>query len=374
MKKFISFLLIFTNLLFLDLHYCSAAFKNLLSNDKNFSDYVEVNPNTISLGSITREDKISFNFKVTALGDIPSLRIRNNGYSFILIEGRSELYIDWRKGPSYTVNCELDPRALQSGSHEFSLYLVCSALFDSISATLPISLFVKKNSAKLNTSIQAIDFGLVKDDTSETKKVLVKNIGEEVLEVDISVDNDWIDISDYSFFLDYNQEKTINVSAIKNPPDIRGSFTGFIQIKSNGGNKKIQINAVFVKEVIIKLNIGSKVGYIDYQKVLLDVAPEIYKSRTIVPLRFIGEAFGANVEWYPSTNKIDIYYPLKDITISLQINNYKAKVGNKSVSLEVPPLIKNGRTLVPIRFIGEAFGANVEWDPKTQSITLILAY
>jgi len=373
MKKIFTFLLLsmflfsFSHLFSIPLAYCS----------DDFDDYYKVTPKSFSFGIVSKEDIITFSFTIEALMDPPfPISYENNGYDFITIDGKKNGLESFEKGIKHTANCELNPKNLQSGNHEFSIRLLSTSVMHNfhVSLEIPITLTIKPSPAKLYVSISSLDFGMVKEEISETKKVLVKNDGEEVLKVDLSVDNDWIEISDYSIFLDKNQGKTISVNVTKNPPEIRGAFTGFLSVKSNGGTKKIQINAVFVKEVVIKLNIGSRTAYIDYKKITLDAPPEIYKSRTIVPLRFIGEAFGAEVEWEASTSTIDIYFPLKQINIRLRIGNNYAEIDNKRVNLEIPPIIKNGRTLVPIRFIVEAFGANVDWNAKTQGITITLAF
>lgn len=57
--------------------------------------------------------------------------------------------------------------------------------------------------------------------------------------------------------------------------------------------------------------------------------------------------------------------------IKMQVGNFKATVDGKTVTMDVAPKIENQRTLVPLRFIAEAFGAEVDWDPKTQRITIV---
>lgn len=57
--------------------------------------------------------------------------------------------------------------------------------------------------------------------------------------------------------------------------------------------------------------------------------------------------------------------------IKMQVGNFKATVDGKTVTMDVAPKIENQRTLVPLRFIAEAFGAEVDWDPKTQGITIV---
>lgn len=88
---------------------------------------------------------------------------------------------------------------------------------------------------------------------------------------------------------------------------------------------------------------------------------------TLVPLRVITEAFGAQVDWEGETQTITLKYP--DVNIVLQIGNIVAKVNDHSETLlEAPALSQNGVTMVPLRFISETFGATVGYDNDTQAI------
>ena len=130
--------------------------------------------------------------------------------------------------------------------------------------------------------------------------------------------------------------------------------------------------------IIIELWIGKKTAVVDGKTVILDVPPQIVRSRTVVPLRFIAEAFKAKVE-YESISRT-IYIEFGETEIVLEIDNVEAtmlvridgKMVMKIVILDAPPFIQNGRTLVPVRFIAEAFGARVDWDSKQQKITISL--
>jgi hypothetical protein len=62
----------------------------------------------------------------------------------------------------------------------------------------------------------------------------------------------------------------------------------------------------------------------------------------------------------------------QNIIVKLQVGSKNAKINEKSVVLDAPPIVQNGRTLVPLRFIGEAFGAKIDWEASTRSITLTL--
>ena len=126
-----------------------------------------------------------------------------------------------------------------------------------------------------------------------------------------------------------------------------------------------------VNETVITLQIGSKEAYIGDKSTELDAAPIIENGTTLVPLRFISEAFGANVEWNGALKVITITYKMH--TIQLQINSDVVLVDNAVQKLRVPPVIKNGRTLVPIRFISETFGAKVQWEAETKTVKIAYA-
>jgi len=119
----------------------------------------------------------------------------------------------------------------------------------------------------------------------------------------------------------------------------------------------------------IVLRIGSDVMTVNGKVVQLDAAPEINNGRTFLPLRAIAEAFGAQVTWVPETQGITVV--LGNNQIGLQIGNNTAVVNGNVLSI-VPPYIKNGRTMVPIRVIAEGFGAQVEWDPVNYIVTITM--
>ncbi|WP_167577837.1 SpoIID/LytB domain-containing protein [Ammoniphilus sp. YIM 78166] len=97
-----------------------------------------------------------------------------------------------------------------------------------------------------------------------------------------------------------------------------------------------------------------------------DIAPYIEEGRTMVPLRGIFEALGSDVVWDQRTKTVTAF---KGATIvQLQIGSKVAQVNSKKVSLDAPARNKNGRTMVPLRFISEALGAIVEWDAQSRTV------
>ena len=101
-----------------------------------------------------------------------------------------------------------------------------------------------------------------------------------------------------------------------------------------------------------------------------DQMPIIENNRTLVPLRAIFEAMGADVYWNDSTQTVTA--TRGDITISLQIDNNVMIKNNQSIPLDVPPKLVNNRTLVPVRAVAESFDATVKWEDKTQTVIITL--
>jgi hypothetical protein len=122
---------------------------------------------------------------------------------------------------------------------------------------------------------------------------------------------------------------------------------------------------------VITLTIDSAIAVVDGGPVALDAPAEITASRTFVPIRFIAEAFGADVQWLAASKGIVIR--LGSHTIGLQVGEQTAVVDGIRGPLDAVPYIRNGRTMVPLRFISEALGSSVVWDPATKTATITYA-
>lgn len=109
--------------------------------------------------------------------------------------------------------------------------------------------------------------------------------------------------------------------------------------------------------------------YVNSVEVKFDVAPIIEKGRTLVPMRAIFEALGAEVYWDADTKTASAFKG--DIGVAVQVDNIYANKNNTAVVLDVAPKIVNSRMLVPLRFIGEAFGNVVSWDGNTKTVTIV---
>ena len=114
---------------------------------------------------------------------------------------------------------------------------------------------------------------------------------------------------------------------------------------------------------------NSPIGLIIEGKyVQLDQAPLMDQGRVLVPLRGIFEHLGAEMAWDASTGSV---IGKKDNTIiQLKIGSDLAYVNNQAIKLDVPGKIIDGRTMVPIRFIGESLGVMVNWDMQHKRVII----
>lgn len=107
---------------------------------------------------------------------------------------------------------------------------------------------------------------------------------------------------------------------------------------------------------------------VDGRTLAFDVPPVVEQGRTLVPLRAIFEALGADVTWDVATQTVT---GAKDTTtVRLTIGSTTAHVSGRAVTLDVPGMIIDGRTLVPLRFVGESLGAEVAYDSATRRIII----
>ena len=111
----------------------------------------------------------------------------------------------------------------------------------------------------------------------------------------------------------------------------------------------------------ISMQIGNNGVVLNNENKILDAAPLISQNRTMVPLRFIAEAFGANVSWTQDTKTVTIVIDGKVLTM---------RINQELEGFGAAPIISNGRTMVPIRYISEELGANVIWVPSTRTVAI----
>ncbi len=107
---------------------------------------------------------------------------------------------------------------------------------------------------------------------------------------------------------------------------------------------------------------------IDGEAVKCDVPPVIENGRILVPLRAIFEGLGMTVSFDSETQTITGYD--NDTKIIIQLNNATAFVNQVPVKMDVAAKSINYRTMVPIRFVAESSGAVVSWDSGSKTVLI----
>ena len=108
---------------------------------------------------------------------------------------------------------------------------------------------------------------------------------------------------------------------------------------------------------------------IDRQPISSDVAPQIINNRTMVPVRVISENLGYRVEWDAPTRRVQITKSGGSY-INMWVGDDVAVTNGTERLMDSPPVIVGGRTLVPIRFIAEIMGMNVNWDSASRTVSI----
>lgn len=154
-----------------------------------------------------------------------------------------------------------------------------------------------------------------------------------------------------------------------------------VKLKKAGDNEytftmpvgKVSVDATFVQKdaaddsnaaeagKTIKLQIGSRIVNVDNEAVIYDAAPVIRNDRTLVPIRIITEALGGKVDWNGAT---------KEVTLSINDKEIKMAIGKTLEKYGVAPVIIDGRTFVPVRFVADELSAEVAWDEATKTVTI----
>lgn len=125
----------------------------------------------------------------------------------------------------------------------------------------------------------------------------------------------------------------------------------------------------------IKLYVGKMEYFINGLSQLMDASPIVRESRTLLPVRYVAEPLGAIPEWDSLAQKVTITQG--NTVIELWIDKNIARVNGVEVPIDVnnpnvkPILVPPGRTMLPLRFIGEALGCQVFWNDNTKEAKLI---
>jgi hypothetical protein len=101
----------------------------------------------------------------------------------------------------------------------------------------------------------------------------------------------------------------------------------------------------------------------------MDVSPFISNGRIFVPVRYLAEAMGTQASWDAATRTVTL--TKGGTTIGMTIGSATLTVNGITSWSDVAPMIRDGRSFLPGRWVAEAFGCTVSWDEATQTMTVL---
>lgn len=108
--------------------------------------------------------------------------------------------------------------------------------------------------------------------------------------------------------------------------------------------------------------------YVESERLHLEDPPIIKDGRTLAPMRHFFAALGATVTW--DSNTITAIGKRGTTEVKITIGSARPTINGQAAVIDVPAQIVNGRTYIPLRFVGEALGDNVVWSGATRTITV----
>ena len=124
----------------------------------------------------------------------------------------------------------------------------------------------------------------------------------------------------------------------------------------------------------VTMTIGNPIMTVNGKEQNIDddnTVPVIKDERTLLPIRAFVEGIGGQVQWDENTRASTLTY--NDTEIKLTIDSNTAYLNGAEKTLDVAPTIINDRTMLPIRFIAESFGYTVMWNQDSQTVSIINA-
>ncbi len=106
--------------------------------------------------------------------------------------------------------------------------------------------------------------------------------------------------------------------------------------------------------------------FVDNREIAFQIPPFIKGGRTLVPLRAIMENMNATVDWDSGRGRVSVREGERIVILDLGSN--LALVNGRPVAMEIPPQIINGRTFIPLRFLSESIGYRVFWENDSKTV------
>jgi exopolysaccharide biosynthesis protein len=189
--------------------------------------------------------------------------------------------------------------------------------------------------------------------------------------VDLSLNINWKGWQQVSANLtDYNMKYPVTIKRLYVVNPEQGQDERAMQGKINLDDITFVYKGKMAAQTLnkVKLTVNKKTVSVNDTTQTLEQAPIIINGNTMIPIRFVTEALGGTVKWNDKERKVTIIRG--DKLIELWIDKPNISVNGAPLTAEVAPKIMNNLTIVPLRIISEQLGWKVSWQPVGQVITL----
>ncbi|MGG4144816.1 stalk domain-containing protein [Paenibacillus algorifonticola] len=308
---------------------------------------------------------------------------RYDGYPTMLplTQGGSEKALEDFENVNYGISTQLTPSTTTKGSVKLTSDLAGQTSAKALQLTYDFSagtgtkavyaVFNGTSGKSIEGSPTAMTLDVYSDKSLNWLRAEFTDADGESHLVDVAKQLNWsgwktvkADLSSYGMKYPIKL-KRVYVVTIAEGADERAA-TGTIGID----NMKLQYpgEAVSSQAKNIVMTIGSKAASIGGKATTLDVTPITLKGTTYVPIRFVSEALGANLQWDNKLNRVTVFDGAH--LLEMVIGKKEIVANGKRSTTEVAPIVRNNRTLIPIRLFSEQLGLKVGFDNSTKKITI----
>lgn len=212
---------------------------------------------------------------------------------------------------------------------------------------------------------ERVNFSLFRLGTFLPVKINLKNIDALKYQIDFTIFENFYEYTKkYNFDLKINEinlTKSINIKDKLMFTADKGEITIFLK-----GIPLLTDKVKFRIFNTVKFKIGDKNYFVDGIKKSMDASPFLFNGRTMVPVRVISETLGYEVIWKDG----EVILKNKNLTINLYVNKNKIVINDLEIFIDSYPIIKEGRTYLPIRYMCEILNLLVSWFDKEKEVII----
>ncbi len=224
---------------------------------------------------------------------------------------------------------------------------------------------------KINSSVKAGEYDI---NLSSVEAYCAQGEDDEIVNVPLSVKNAVVTVKSTSTPSGTSHKHDYTKTVVA-PEGANPGYTLYVCSCGHSYKGDYGYEGIVEDKTEVKLTIGSTTAYINGVAQTLDAAPINRNNRTMLPVRFLANAFGVDndgIKWDAATRTATLTN--STVTIVVTIDSPTMTVNGETVALDSPAIIESNRTYLPVRAIANALGVsndNIAWDAATNTATLV---